>query len=145
MDRIQARDEMLSALHQALQDNATGAVGYIPQVVYEDVGDPEAMPQDKAWLRAAVRHNSGRQRSLGETGGRRFERVGIVLVQLFVPRGAERVTIEDKLAKIATDAFEGKHTLGGVWFRAVRASEVGPDGPWNQTNIVAEFTYDELK
>jgi hypothetical protein len=67
-----------------------------------------------------------------------------VTVQVFVPNG-QGVTLADRLCKIAAEAFEGRHTPGGVWFRNVRMREVGPDGPWVQHNVVAEFTYDELK
>jgi hypothetical protein len=49
------------------------------------------------------------------------------------------------LPKVIQDAFEGVATASGVWFRDVTVNEIGPDGDFFQTNIVAFFEYDEVK
>jgi hypothetical protein len=150
----QARDEILTA-HKVPWDALTTAVlavavapaaGYVPTVVYDGVEPADVRAHGLAWTRLTVRHTpaGAGQRTLGETGNRRFARAGLVTAQVFVPKG-RGVTLADRLCKIAADAFEGQHTPGGVWFRNVRMNEVGPDGPWVQHNVVAEFVYDELK
>lgn len=105
-------------------------------------GDP---PTDPApWARVSISHSPGSQTLGDDTTGRRYERYGLLLVQVFVPTG-EGLPRALNLAKIITDAFEGATTPSGVWFRNVRVNEVGPDGSWYQVNVIAEFTYDEIK
>jgi hypothetical protein len=70
-----------------------------------------------------------------------------VIVQVFAPLTAgEGLTQAEALAIIARDAFEGKTAgAGQVWFRNVAINEIGPDGPWFQINVSADFLYDETK
>ncbi len=121
--------------------------GGVPQVIWdakEEKGDK--VRPDRPWARVSVQHNVSPQRTFGEPGNRRFERLGIVIVQVFTPMSIEQsVTLAEDLGIIARDAFEGRTTPGGVWFRNARLQEVGPDDPWWQLNVSAEFTYDELK
>ena len=75
----------------------------------------------------------------------RFRRFGIVTVQVFELSG-DGLTSSDVLVDLALDAFEGEKTgLDRVEFRNARANEIGQDGPWFQTNVIAEFTYDRTK
>jgi hypothetical protein len=68
-----------------------------------------------------------------------------VTAQIFTEFGDGQV-LADSLATVARDAFEGEVTSPGrVIFRNVRAVDVGPDGHWTQTNVLAEFEYDEVK
>lgn len=132
-----AKDEILGVFktawdttgHIALYENVAGAV------------PPTVAP----WARVSLRHLSGRQASLaGGSGKRRYDRDGLITVQIFVPSG-EGLLEAYNLAKIVADAFEGAATASQVWFRDVRINEVGPDGSWFQVNVVAGFTYDEIK
>jgi hypothetical protein len=87
----------------------------------------------------------GNQASLANDGGRRrWERTGLVTVQIFVPAG-EGLSEAYSLAKTVADAYEGTTTASGVWFRNVRVNEVGADGAWFQVNALIEFIYDEIK
>ena len=63
---------------------------------------------------------------------------------MFVPVG-DGLSGARVLGKVVVDAYQGKSTPGGAWFRNVRLQEVGPDGNWSQVNVVAEFTYDEIQ
>jgi hypothetical protein len=144
MDMEQARDEMNAWFLEAWNAETAAVAGYVPEVVWDETGKPGPMPQALCWARCVVRHGGGGQRTFGERGSRRFSREGFVFVQVFVPR-SEGVTLADRLGKIATTAFEGNATPGGIWFRNVRANEVGSDAQWYQMNVVAEFTYDEIK
>lgn len=133
----QARDEITKAFA-----DAWGVTG-LP-VAYTD--RPFTEPANGgAWARFAVQHNSGQQESIGgPLGGSRYVRGGLALVQIFAETG-KGLSQADELAKVAADAFEGKSTPGGVWFRRVRMREVGPDRAWYQVNVTAEFVYDEAK
>lgn len=135
--RDQARDEIYAKFASAW------ATTELP-TLYEDTAGET--PAEGAWCRITVAHTAAGQVTLGgETGNRRFRRYGIVTVQIFTPFNDGRV-VADGLATVAVDAFEGEVTSPGrVIFRNVRAIDVGPDGPWTQTNVLAEFEYDEVK
>lgn len=111
----------------------------------QDTGSPPDLT--KPCARVFVRHVGSRQITFGETGNRRFNRRGIVTVQVFQPISDRRgLSVVQNLAIIARDAYEGKGTATGIWFRNVRSREVGADGRgWYQYNVTAEFEYDELK
>ena len=70
-----------------------------------------------------------------------------MIVQIFVPLSlGEGLLLDSKLAIIARDAYEGQRTVSDIWFRNVRINEVGSSSDaWFQTNVLAEFFYEELK
>jgi len=141
-----ARDEILGAFRTRWEADAAAIVGFVPDVFYDGVPRTSAPSPDKPWADVTIRHTSGAQATLAQdTGKRRFEKTGIVTVGVFAPLGQNR-GLEDgeKLAMVAKKAFEGKATAGGVWFRNVRISEVGQDGPWFAFQILAEMRYDEF-
>lgn len=142
----QARDEILTLFKTAWDAGASGV-----EVVYDDTPTDKpsaaqlANENATAWARVTLRHSIGRQASLsGAQAVRRWEREGTLFVQIFTSYGTGLQTA-DTLAKVAVDALEGATTPGGVWFRDVSFREVGIDGPWYQTNVVATFQYDEVK
>lgn len=137
--RQQAIDEML-----ALLKTAWDATSYADNVVWPNKdGAPPA--QREPWIRPKVQHVDGGNGSIsGANGVARYVRLGFITVQLFVPSG-QGLSTEATLSKIIIDAYEGKKTASGVWFRNVRAREVGEDGEFHQTNIIIDFEYDEIK
>lgn len=147
-----ARDEMLTLFRDAWVVNAPAAAGSAspPRVIWDATEeDPDNGPRsDEPWARVNISHNppAGGQRTFGGPGNRRFARAGVLTVQVFTPMSVEQsVTMAEALAVIARDAFEGVSSPSGVWFRQVGIQEVGPDDPWFQLNVTAEFSYDELK
>ena len=140
---------MTGTLNQANIDiltlfkTAWDTTGFI--ALYENVaGEPPATPSP--WARITLRHSGGGQGSLsGALGTKRWDRNGVLIVQVFVPNG-EGLSQAYSLAKIVLDAYEGVSSpLRGVWFRNARINEVGPDGEWFQVNALIDFTYDEIK
>lgn len=144
MDYETARDEILQMVTDYWDAQTEAQLGATAPIVYEEVGSPDPRYREVPWMRLIVRHTNGRQATLGGIGFRRFEKTGLVQCQIFAPK-SKGVTTTDRLAKIATDSLEGKSSPGGVWFRNVRATELGPEGPWFRTNVVAEFVYDDIK
>lgn len=141
--RDEARDEINGRV-KAVLDAYNTAEGASLQAYYEDVSK---MPSDgrSAHLRVFVGHASGGQASLGGVGNRRFERRGIVTVQVMTPFG-DGFTLADALATVARNAFEGVTTPNGVWFQNVSpGQEMGKTGPWQQTNVTATFVYTERR
>jgi hypothetical protein len=135
----QARDQMLAVFKAAWDPTGHPAR-------YDDVAGDEPSGV-AAWARVLVRHAPGgrRQATLsGEAGARRFRATGTVIAQVMAEFG-KGLNLADSLAKIVKDAFEGKTTSGGVIFRNVSSAEVGKSGQWWQTNITADFEYDEIR
>lgn len=116
------------------------------QVHYGNVGKKAIPPSGAtAWAQVILRHTTASQASLsGALGTRMFDRKGILTIQIFVPPGKGLAEATD-LPKIIQDAYEGKETTNGAWFRDVVVNEIGPDGDFYQTNVVALFEYDEIK
>ena len=148
----EARDDIQGAF--TLQWNAdTPAVtpaGTVPPIFYDGLPDPAEQPVDEPWAHIIVRHNTGNVRGIGgfAPSRRRTTKTGLVTVQIFTPLKADNVgagtELSENLADIAKDAFEGHTTTNCVIFRDVVPQEVGPDGPWYQVNVLANFEYDEF-
>lgn len=133
----QAVDAVLSVFKTAW--DATGYDAFYDDTP-RDRGDDE-----NPWARATVLHVDGFQATLKSPNGQaRYERAGLLTVQIFVSSGSGLQATYD-LVKIVSDAFEGKSASGGLWFRDVRAREIGRDGAFRQTNVIVRFEYDEVK
>jgi hypothetical protein len=140
----EARDEIL--LHFTTKWNA--GTPPIPLLLYDD--RHRDLPTDAPYARIIVKHNTGGQATIGATvakggNGVRFRQFGIVTAQVFTVSG-DGLTASDDLVELALNAFEGEKTgLDRIEFRNARPNEIGQDGPWFQTNVIAEFEYDRLK
>lgn len=140
----EARDEIL--LHfTAAWDAGTPP---IPLLLYDD--KHRDLPDDAPYARITIKHNIFAQVTIGGKvsqggAGQRFRRFGIVTVQIFTVSG-DGLTGADTLVQLALDAFEGENTGSDrIEFRKARSNEIGQDGPWFQTNVIAEFDYDRVK
>lgn len=99
----------------------------------------------KPWARYQLREGTAAQATLAPPGSRRFDRAGLITVQVFAPisKGGG-VVLADQLAEIARAAYEGKGTDSGIWFLNCRVNDVGVDKNWYQKNMIAEFRFQEL-
>jgi len=142
-----ARDEILGLFrtHWNAQTPALNA-GQPIRVEWPGVDSQSAPDPDKPYARITVRHATSRQLTLAPPGQRRFLRPGLVTIQTFAPVSAGGgLSLAEKLGIIARDAFEGRGTASGIWFRNARIQEIGRTGAWQQFNTVVEFQYDELR
>jgi len=73
---------------------------------------------------------------------RRFRRVGVMVVQIFVPAGSGDGTARE-LADSVADIFQGR-TVSGVIFRGTGLTRVGIDGAWVQYNASTPYQADDL-
>jgi hypothetical protein len=133
----QARDEILALVRTAWLTTTF-------PMLWQD--KPERIPSTRTpWARTTLLHTVGEQASLGNADGvSRYERQGIVTIQIFTPLG-EGLSRAYNLCKVVTDAFEGKATAGGVWFKNTTLSEIGSTADWFQINVTTQFTYNEIK
>lgn len=148
---LEARSEMLQLFWDTWEPGIMAEFPTDFQAVLDHTAWPDVPPQAPIppqtatpWARVSIAHASGGQDSLrGAAGRSRFERQGVLTVQCFAPVG-ESATRVYNMAQIAMNAFDGKATPGGVWFRNARPNEAINDG-WKQVNVLAEFLYDEIK
>ena len=133
----EAYDEM-TAMMKASWD----ATGY--QIFYETVRDEQDTSTDP-FVYYSSKLGSAFQAAMGAAAGQRmFRRRGMIIIQLFC-RSGKGLSESLQLAKVIADTYEGKSSPGGVWFKNVTPKDMGRDGIFQQTNIVVEFEYDEIK
>lgn len=142
-----ATDEICGAFWQAWNAaEVSSLVGYVPDVRWPFVEEPEKPEASKYWARVSIQTVFEEQTALaGSDSKRRYTASGLVFVQLFCPKSrSDAGEIGRKLAEIARNSFRGKSTPGNVWFRNARINELSPENLFYRLNVVAEFEYDEI-
>jgi hypothetical protein len=119
----------------------------VPPTIYDNVAGQQ--PADgSAWVRVQVKHNpgAGGQTTIGgDAGNKRFTRYGMVVCELYVPTGKGKSAYTGFVETIMR-AFEGKSARnGGAFFFNVRPQEVGQEGDWFKVNVIAEFSWDQIR
>lgn len=136
-----ARDEVMAIIHEAL--------ALLPGVVvkYQGVDTLDPPSQDTDWARVDMGHEAGGQASLSGpiNGVTRWGQNGQIIVQCFGRISAGGIDKAMEMACAVRDAFRGRATAGGVWFRRQTIREVGQDKGWYQVNATITFDYDEVK
>lgn len=136
---VEARDEMFTMVNDAWTASPISKNDLFWDAV------PKDRPTDQLpWAVVYLRHATGGQRTLGGVGFREFERLGVVIVTIFVPIG-NGLSESYALATVLSDAFEGQASPGGIWFRDAAIQEIGSDGDFYQVNFTVNFTYSEIK
>lgn len=111
-------------------------------------GEKFIPPEGAAWVRVAVRHQTSTLEAIGGAGYggmNRYQRGGAVFIQIFTPSN-DGTRDGDTLAQQARAVFEGiTLSSNAIRFNNAVVREVGPDGPWYQHNVEAQFLYDERK
>lgn len=143
-----ARTDMYSAVKTAWDAGASTAgktllyanvTGDVPVDEVGATGEPEP------WGAVRLENSISTAQSLrGEGGLRRFRRVGLLFVELYIPAG-NGLSLADQMVKVVLDSIEGQTTANGVYFRNTQVREEGVSGPWFLTVITVEFEYDEVK
>jgi len=134
-----ARDAIYGCLKAAIAASAYSTLPiYYPDVV-KDTPDGE-----DEFIRVFVDLTNEMQVTLGETGNRRFRVYGLVMVQIFTRYGQGQVNA-DLISGVVKGAFRGVNTgSDAITFRNARVIDVGHSGPYLQTNVFADFDYDEI-
>lgn len=119
--------------------------------VFNDVWTPRAVawtdvpgdPSEAIWARPVVRHAVGRQGSLADdTGQIRYERRGILWIQIFAPIG-DGSTSGYAAAQEVVNAYQAAKL--DVWFRNVRLEEMGNDRAGERFDVKADFEYEDVR
>lgn len=144
-----AQDEMKSQFWQAWTADTSAIVGYVPEVRWANNEEPTKPANDKFWLRLSLLNAKESQSTLsnceGAPGKKRYTAAGLVYMQLFCPKSTVNADqLGQQLSKVARNAYRGKKTAGGIWFRNVRIVPTIPEELFYRFNIIAEYTYDEI-
>jgi hypothetical protein len=134
-----ARDAIYGTLKTAVESS----VYFDIPIFYPDV--VKTKPDgDTEYLKAFVDLTNERQASIGGHQQRRYRVYGIVMVQIFTKYGSGQEKA-DAISGVVKGAFRGVNTgADAITFRNARVIDVGHTGPYLQTNVVAEFDYDEI-
>ena len=131
MTRDEARDVIMGHVAAALPNDVAA--------LWPDT--PQDVPAGSKWIRPVLRHATGGQSSLSNAiGSRIFSHAGTLMIQIFTPVG-DGMGESDSLVQTFLNYFETVRS-SQVWYRNIRAMEIGKDGPAEQVNFLAEFSYD---
>lgn len=117
--------------------------GQFPIALDNQPFTPPETGEGVKWVRVNVKFTDGGQSSLGRLGNRKFEKYGLMFVQVFTPTG-HATNDNDDLAEDSLNLFEGER-LGDLWFNSGRIVTIGSDDEWYQQHVVLEFTFDAIK
>lgn len=133
MNRVEARDLIYSHVVAAVPNGVA--------VLWPDT--PQDIPAGQPWIRPVIRHATGGQASLGDFAGkRRFKHAGVLIIQCYTPVG-DGMADSDVLVQAFLTYFETLRS-SPMWYRNIRATEIGKDGAAEQVNFLAEFQYDNI-
>jgi hypothetical protein len=144
-----AIDQINEQFMTAWQAGAIDIVGYVPEIRWD--GNEKATPPDgqKFWVLHSVQNVKEMQASLSDNTGlpgqKRYTSLGLVIIQFFMPKNvANAKSLGRTLAMIAKNAYRGKNTANGIWFKNVRINDLPTFEDWYRLNVIAEYSYDEL-
>lgn len=140
----EARDAMMGAVKAAWDAGSTTS-SY--KLYYQDDPDPKPPAasggKPQPWGRASIRHAGGGQAGFAGAGGRRFERVGVLAVEVLAPMEDGRI-ISDAMAQEMLSDLEVR-SLSGVDLTNVRLQDQGTRDAWSRVDLLADFTYTEVR
>ena len=99
------------------------------------------------WAHLLWQPATGRQTNVGRNSlGNRFEHTGTLSLQINVPVG-EGLYLGLALATMASNAFAGAVTSGGVWYKSPRTQDIGNlnKGSVYRVDFLTDFQFDEVK
>jgi hypothetical protein len=120
--------------------HATAAVEAGVPITYTDVPPPD-ITGTVAWCRITVKILDGKQEGFGD-GVRKFCNIGILCIEFFAPHG-DGGARRDVLAQIAKTYLENVRS-SPIWYRNIRATDVGQDGGFDKINIYADFEFTDI-
>lgn len=95
------------------------------------------------WARVSVRVLAGGQYTLGEKNNRRYERQGMITIEIFTLKN-KGMRDAGTLGEAAQSVFEGE-SFSGVWCLNSRIRDTGTDGKWQKTSVEVDIRYYETK
>lgn len=114
---------------------------YVPLFLKNEVFDKSQLGLLGAWARATIRWSVAEQKTQGRAPSRKYNRGGLVIVDLFAP-------INEGVGKLAALAADARACLQGIDGDNLNIfegeSRNGPDDPdWATQSVVFRFSFDE--
>ena len=141
----QALADMFGLFNTAWTAGTTAIVGYVPPVRWPGIEQPTAPDRSKFWARVSQKTSNETQSTLRNgDNGQRYTNRGTLYVQIFCPVSLSgSLKNGRKLAELARDAYRGKHSVNGVWFRNARILEMPTEQDWFALTVQVDYIYDE--
>lgn len=137
MSRTDARDKILAPLKVVAEAQSLYSI-------YDDTSSQVPKDGDTKWVRISVKHRNGSRSSLARSDGKgKHTQSGFVFVEIYTPR-EDGLVDNDLISAAFAESFRGS-ILGDIWYRDVSAVEIGEDGNWFRTDVIAEFEYDLIQ
>lgn len=133
-----------------VEEWVSGSDPLTPYALDNERFDPPAGADGRGapWARCSVRNIDSGQHTLGRPGNRKFQRIALARVEIFVPPGSGRWDTDTYLMT-AMSLFEGRPSPAGtnIEFYEVLPEEIGliEDGRWDLSTVSARFDYEEIK
>ena len=141
----QAIADMFGLFNASWQAGTTAIVGYVPEVRWPGIEVQTTPDLSKFWARVSQKTSFETQSALRNgDAGQRYTNNGTIYVQIFCPVSeVGSITKGRKLGELARNAFRGKHSINGVWFRNARILEMPTERDWFAFTVQTDYIYDE--
>jgi hypothetical protein len=135
--RTDARDRILTPLKAVVDAQSLYAV-------YDDTAKTVPTDQSIKWVRISVKHGNGTRASLGRADKKsKHTQTGFVFVEIYTP--SEDGLRDSDILSAAFAANFRNPADGDIWFLDVSEAEMGKDGNWFRSDVIAEFEYDLIQ
>ena len=141
----QAINDMFGLFLTAWNAGSTATAGYIPEVRWPGVEVATSPDRSKYWARVSQKTSFEQQSTLRNgDNGQRYTTRGTLYVQVFCPISISGSLANGrKLAELARNAYRGKHSVNGVWFRNAKIMEMPTESDWYALTVQVDYLYDE--
>ena len=144
-----ATDVMFGSL-LAAWNTSPFTIGGVPADLYiAGIGQPQKVDGASYWGRLTRQTVTASQTTLSNSvvkpGSKRYTEIRLVFIQLFGPRSES--TAPDLIAQQAEalrNVFRRSNSQQEVWYRNARIRELPEEEKFYRTNVIAEFSYDEI-
>lgn len=108
--------------------------------IYDDTA--KAVPDTSIkWVRIMVKHGNGSRVSLRRADAKsKHTQSGFLFLEIYTPREGGLVD-SDTISAAFADSLRN-FSDGDIWINEVSEIEMGPDGFWFRSDVIASFEYD---
>lgn len=140
-----AIDTIYGIFNQAWEAGASNIAGYVPEIRWPGVPNPTPEPIDKYWARPTFKTVTSKQTTLTNANTVRTRTVGLVIIQVYCPKGADQPLVAGRLlAELIRSAFKPPSGTD-LWFRDRKIVELDPTDNDFLINVIVTCTFDTLE
>jgi hypothetical protein len=154
LTEVQAKDEMLTMFRTAWNANSVAVITpyqvTVPAVRYHGQVNKEPPPSNLyhaiLYMECVSRSQKTLAIDVASIGTRRYNNIGILSLQIMCPfSDAENSDRGLRLGIVARDAFEGKTSPCGVWFRDAKVTPSLSTEVFSKHIMTVGYQFDEIK